>query len=147
MGNDLLVKKRRDQPLQVKGKLRLALLAMVHEGMSIAEAAQHVGMTGYAIRLAFEKPHVIAFVRMQKQVMRSSVCAANISVLAGIRDESENDMARVRAVSMLEDMDGAERQHGGNAGQSPGLVIQIVTNGPEAPAKPLIDITPDLLSE
>ena len=112
---------------RVQRKLRTAIELMVHEGLQMHEAAQRAGTTTRTVREAFAKPHVIQFMRKERQVLLASARARNIPRLVEIRDAADN-MPAVQAIKLLEEM-GEDRQFGGAAGQiaqsHPGVTIVI----------------------
>jgi hypothetical protein len=57
--------------------------------------------------------------------LRTSERARNIHVLAEIREQTGNQMARVQAVKTLEQISDAEQQTGRGSQLTPGLVIVI----------------------
>lgn len=129
--SDIAVSNERPAPVpsgrqRIAPKLAKALSLMVDEAMPIHKAAQAAGMTTYAVRLAFEKPHVLQFVRKRKQMLRESISLANITRLAEIRDAA-NNMPAVNAIKLLEEM-GEDRSGapGDGAASSPGVTINII---------------------
>jgi hypothetical protein len=113
----------------VTGKLRKALELMVYSGMSFDKAAQAVQLTTRAMRLALERPHVIRYLKEQKQVFRASVSSQNIFKLADIRDNSDNAMAQLGAIKVLEQID---NDTASNQRQSmPGFVILVAGSNVE----------------
>jgi hypothetical protein len=104
---------------------------MVWQGLHRRDAAKHAGLAEHSLYQALRRPPVRAFYLSQLEVLRTSERARNIHALVAIRDESENDMARVRAVSVIESISEAEAGRGGfGTVSSPGLTIQIVTSDP-----------------
>ncbi len=133
----------RQAPIRVKGKLATALALMVDEGMKIAPAAQQAGLTTRALRLAFERPHVLEYVRKRRQMLLASVNSRNIQRLAEIRDAADN-MPAVNSVLALERMAGDASSTGGTGvSHSPGITIQVVTvqSDERQPVKTTIDLT------
>lgn len=97
---------------------------MVWHGKPYNKVAAEVGLTTRAMRLALGKPHVLAAMKRELQVLRSSEGPRNFHTLLQVRDQKKNQMARVQAVSKLEQL--ADEQHAGANKQSlPGLVVQI----------------------
>jgi hypothetical protein len=149
--------KERSGKLTVSGKLKVALDEMLFKGSRRADAAIAAGMTDHGLREAFKKPHVKAYYNAGLEVLRTSERARNISALAKVRDDSENDMAIVSAAKALEQLAEPNGPGGPGGGRgrgtgwcidlsdSPGVVIHIV--GPEQqplqPAGPIIDVTPN----
>jgi hypothetical protein len=112
---------------------------MVWQGLHRRDAAKHAGLAEHSLYQALRRPPVRAFYLSQLEVLRTSERARNIHALVAIRDESENDMARVSAVKTLENISEAEAMRGGfTTSQSPGLTIQIITTDPVKVA-PVID--------
>ncbi len=146
------------KPGKVTGKLKAACDAIVHEAKPWNEAAVQAGLTVRSMRLALERPHVLAYLRTAKEVLRQSLCAANPRRLAELRDQSANPAAAVRAAVALEQLVGGVAAPG-SAVQAPGLVIVVMPA--DAPrntvyeaeksarpvaAAPMIDITPPIQS-
>jgi len=121
--------RERTQPGKVTGKLRTACDAMVFEGRPYDEAARSVDMTVAAMRKALAKPHVQAYLRVQREVLRTSLCGGNILALAYVRDQTDNQMARVQAVKALEQI--GEEQARTASPSTPGLVV-VINTGPQA---------------
>jgi hypothetical protein len=113
--------------------LKNALLEMVWQGACRDDASRAAGMTDHSLRAALRKPHVKAFYLAELQVLRTSERARNVFALVDVRDNSENQAARVAAVRTLEELaDGGDRPGGaGGAPATPGLVIRIVGGPPE----------------
>lgn len=112
------------RPAAVTPKVKAAIDMMVEDGKRWEDAATDAGLTVRAMRKALEKPEVVRYLRARKQVFRASVSAANISVLAEIRDKGENQMARLGAIRMLEQMDDEPISAGGSM-RSAGVTIVI----------------------
>lgn len=124
----------RTQRLKVTGKLQLACDAMVFDGLTFQAAAAKAGLTARAMRYALSRPHVLAYVRGQRHVLLTSMTGSNILTLADVRDQVDNQMARVQAVKALEQL--ADEQAGGRSSASiatPGLVV-VINTGPTDPA-------------
>lgn len=127
-----LAKRRTKKPLKVTGKVAEAVDLMVEQGLTYQQAAERVGMHVRPMRKALEKPHVISYLRHRRQVFRASICAANDLRLAAVRDTAGNTMAVVQAIRALEQLDAEPTASRSNAPQLPGLVVQIINNGPSA---------------
>jgi hypothetical protein len=119
--------KGRSGALTVSGKLKVALDEMLYKGSRRPEAATAAGMSDHGLREALKKPHVKAYYNSGLEVLRTSERARNISALAQVRDDSENDMARVSAAKALEQL--AEPNGpggpGGGRGARAGWVITL----------------------
>lgn len=103
---------------------------MVWDGKPFNEAAKEVGLTSRAMRLALQKPHVLAAVKRETQVLIESEGPRNIHRLVKIRDAAEN-MPAVQAIDRL--MRAPDTVHGGQsaASSSPGITIRIINNAPQ----------------
>jgi hypothetical protein len=92
----------RSAPLKVTGKLKTAIDSMVWYGLTRQAAAEHAGLKEPSLYAAFLKPHVKTYYLGQLEVLRTSERARNIHTLAEVRDQQTNQMARVQAVKVLE---------------------------------------------
>jgi hypothetical protein len=110
-------------PPRISRRLKQAIDAIVHDAKSWNEAANENGLTMRTIRLAFERPHVMAYYKAQCQVLRVSHSARNIHRLCEIRD-AENNMPAVNAIKALE-LIGDEQTNKPNV-PSAGITIRIV---------------------
>ena len=126
---------RRDAsaPGRVTGKLRTACNAIVYEGLQLDQAAAQAGITTYRLRLALRKPHVMQYLRSEREVLRASMSGANILELGRIRSSSRNDNARVNAIKALEQMDSAETARTSGHLRTPGLIVQIIQTSQQTP--------------
>jgi hypothetical protein len=133
-----LAARNRSSPGKVSGKLLIALTSMIWEGLTRKQAAERSGMSEHGLWAALRRPHVRQWYRAEIDVLRTSERARNVHALVDVRDNADNSMARVNAVKTLEALDDTEAARGGStAGQTPGLVIQVITTGAEVskPAK------------
>lgn len=116
---------KRDTPaVQIRGRLRAAIEAMVWEGARRPDAAAAAGMKDHSLRAALKKPHVLAYLRAEMDVLRSSERPRNIHRLVEIRDKADN-MPAVNAIRMLEQIDEEHQRLGTLAPQLPGLVVVV----------------------
>ena len=121
-------------------KLKIALDDMVWNGAPFDEAARAADYSIQSMRKALNRRHVLRYLREQKMVMREAVSSANISTLRSIRDGGGNDMARVKAVQVLETLgEDAAHRGGSDAPVMPGLVIQIVSTADAVKVAPVIE--------
>src|SRR5258705_5668888 len=81
--------------LRVTGKLRIAIEAMIWEGLARKDAAAKAGLADSSLRFAMRKPHVMAHFNAELANLRTSLRARNLHRLDGIADASKNDMAPV----------------------------------------------------
>lgn len=123
---------------RIGGRLKQALDLMVwgngeRHYLPDNEAAAIAGLNVLSIRNALQKPHVLAYYKQQREVLRARESPANIHRLCQIRDAADN-MPAVNAIKALE-LIGDEQRISENT--TPGICIKIISN-PE----PLRDITP-----
>ena len=128
---------------RVTGKNKVAINAMVWEGLTRREAAQKAGLTDHSLYVALSKPHCKAYYMRELDVLRTSERARNIHTLVDVRDQMSNQMARVQAVKALEQIDDSEVASRG-ANSLPGLQIVIVQGIPSQPT--MIDVSPTKLA-
>jgi hypothetical protein len=117
---------------RVTGKVRVAIEAMVWDGLPRDKAAEKAGISEHGLYKALRKPPVKAAYLAELDVLRTSERARNIHTLTEVRDQTSNQMARVQAVKALEQIDGDEAQTG-NRTALPGMQIVIVQAGSNAP--------------
>lgn len=114
---------KRRSALPVTRNVAKAIRLMIEEGLTYQQAAEAVGMHVRPMRTALEKPHVLAYMRQQRQVFRASINASNDLRLAKVRDNSGNALAIVQAVRTLEGMDTDAQQSVAGRAQVAGFVI------------------------
>jgi hypothetical protein len=117
-----LARNKQPQP-RITPRVKAAIDAMVERGLDYAQAAAETGLTARNMRLALERPHVLAYYRAQCHVLRSARHARNIHRLAEIAD-AENNMPAVNAIKALEQL--ADEQSAKSTHASPGVTIRIV---------------------
>jgi len=111
--------------LTVTGKNRVAIEAMVWEGLKRPDAAQKAGLTDHALYVAMTKPHVKAFYLAQCEMLRLSGKARRIHRLNEMVEQDDNKAAVVNAAMALERLgDDNPLSSMGNA-RSPGVVVII----------------------
>ena len=116
----------------VAGKLRTTLDLMVWHGERRADAAEKAGLADSSLRFAMRKPHVMAHYSAELNALRLSLRARNLHRLDTIADGSKNDMAKVGAIKVLEQIaDVAQQNSGLGSPQSPGVCIIIQAAGPK----------------
>jgi len=114
---------------RITGKVRAAIEAMVWQALPRAAAAKAAGISEHGLYKALRKPPVKAFYLAECEVLRTSGRARRILRLEEIGEQDENKAAAVQAIRALEGM--SDDQAVGRSAQSvPGLVIQIINNGP-----------------
>jgi hypothetical protein len=110
-------------PLRITRRVKEVIDVMVSNGLGYSEAATEVGLTPRAMRMALNKPHVLAYYKAQCQVLRGATTARNIHRLCEIRD-AENNMPAVNAIKALEQL--SDEQTNTKQTTSPGVTIRIV---------------------
>ena len=130
---------------RIGGRLKQALDLMVwgngeRRYLPDNEAAAIAGLNVVSIRNALHKPHVLAYYKQQREVLRSRESAANIHRLCEIRDAADN-MPAVNAIRALEGMDEAGLMRRATD-TAPGISI-VIRHEPQpidvTPKAPLID--------
>jgi hypothetical protein len=130
------------------GVKRLVQALLAQTKYDLQAAATEANLTTYRAREYLMKPHVLRFLRDQKQALLEEICATNPTTLAEIKASSGNDMARVNAVKALEQLkDGVTEETGGGVTRhAPGLVVQIINSAGDVertiggPPAPMIDV-------
>jgi len=123
----------------VRGKLVLALKAIVWEGAEFKEAGEAAGLTAYQVRKAIDRPHVREYLRREREVFRAHVSAQNIHRAKQLRDESGNAMAQLGAMKFIEAMGDEDGARPGGS-HTPGIVIMVGTQAPQQqPIKQVVD--------
>jgi hypothetical protein len=117
--------------------VKLAIIEMVETGADFISAAKQHDVQPQAMRRWLGRAECISFLRKERARFRATVCAQNEAVLADIRDNAENSMARVHAVRTLEQL--ANEVTKPSNTPSPGITIKIIQQQPQ-PAP--IDVTP-----
>jgi hypothetical protein len=132
-----------EKRMEIRGKLRQAVDAMVWDGLEWNEAAKQFNFDVRAMRNALARPHVVAYLRSERQVLRESLSPRNIHRLREIRDAADN-MPAIQAIRTLEQM-GDDTMHGNGAvTHSPGLTIRIIN---QVAAAPMVDVTPTRIED
>lgn len=116
------------QRLQVRRKLQAALDAMVWQGLPFNEAAKAAGLPVPSMRKALGRPHVIAYLRNERQVFRASLVDEATFRMRQLSKQDDNRAAAVTATAKL--MNEADEQVSAAAQRhAPGLVV-IIQAGP-----------------
>jgi hypothetical protein len=138
--NSRLVRNKLSKP-RITKRVKDAIDAMVARGIAYDQAAAECGLATRHMRLALEKPHVIAYYQAQLKVLRGSRAARNFHRLCEIADRQDN-MPAVQALRTLEQL-GDEQTTKPNA-PSPGVTIRIV-NVAQMPAPVDIKAAPRII--
>src|SRR5262249_34510934 len=108
-------------------------------GEDFISAGKRHGVKPQGMRRWLGRAECVSFLRKERARFPATVCAQNETVLAEIRDDGDgNQMARVHAVRMLEQLANSEIAKPSNA-PSPGVTIRIIN---QAPRPEPIDVTP-----
>jgi hypothetical protein len=126
---------------RIGGRLKQALDLMVwgdgeRRYLPDNEAAAIAGLNVVSISNALHKPHVLAYYKQQREVLRSRESAANIHRLCEIRDAADN-MPAVNAIRVLESLDEEGLMRRSSDLPTPGISIRIV-HMPSPPARPVM---------
>ena len=121
--------RNKQPPLRITKRVKDAIHAMVVDKQRWDDAARSVGLTARHMRLALEKPHVIAYLRKQLDVSRGARQVANYHRLCEIAD-AENNMPAVQAIRALEQI--SDEQTNTKQTTSPGVTIRIVNVATQA---------------
>jgi hypothetical protein len=124
---------KRSPPGKVGGRLKQCIDAMVWRNLTDNEAAVEFKMHVTSIRKALKLPHVLRYLKEQREVLHARELARNSHTLIDVRDNSPNGMARIAAVRELERASDEGEQRGAIA-RSPGFVIVV---NPPAEAMPV----------
>jgi hypothetical protein len=109
--------------LRITPRVKRAIELIVHEAMTFDQAAREVNFSLRALRLAMNKPHVMAYYKGECEVFRDCRRARNYQRLAAIADDQNN----MPAVNAIKAMMGLELEQTNNKQTaSPGVTIRIV---------------------
>ena len=116
--------RNKPHPKRITRRVKRAIELIVHEAMPFDEAAREVNFSLRALRLAMNKPHVMAFYKAECEVFRDCRRARNYQRLAAIADDQTN----MPAVNAIKTMMGLELEQTNNkqTNTSPGVTIRIV---------------------
>jgi hypothetical protein len=126
---------------KIQPQLKSALDKIVWQGMDPFEAAQSVGMNSRSMRKALERPHVLAYLQSQRAAFRASLQASNMHFARDIRENSENDAARVRCLQYID----GDKLHEAPPGRAPtpGVVVHVnVGSRPALVDDTIIEVNP-----
>jgi hypothetical protein len=124
---------------KVTGALKIALDLIIHEGLNWEDAATQAKLQVRTMRLAMRRPHVLQYLRAERQVLLASVVAQNPRRLQQLRDQDDNRAAAVRAAATLEAMHDSPTAQAGAMNVKPGLTIQIIADAPPRVVGPVIE--------
>ena len=120
--NSQLARNKRAPP-RITRRVKRAIELIVHEARPFDQAAREVDFSLRALRLAMNKPHVMAYYKAECEVFRDCRRARNYQRLSEIADD-QNNMPAVNAIKALL-MDEYEQTNTKQTA-SPGVTIRIV---------------------
>lgn len=98
------IKRGDAKPQVVTRKQRAAIEAMVHDGLRRDEAAKAAGMNAEVLRRALTKPHVLAYLNEQMEVLRTSARPRALRKMADLLD-AKTERIQFEAAKYLDGMD------------------------------------------
>jgi hypothetical protein len=98
------------------------------------EAAKLCEVKPDVMRRWLDRPAVRALLHAERRAFRAAICAGNERALQKVRDGSENGMAVIGSVRVLEQLDEDEARQQRGPVQCPGLIVSIITY-PGAPPR------------
>jgi hypothetical protein len=110
---------------RIQGKLKATLDVMVWDALELVDACRQTGFSPAAMRNALQRPHVLAYLRNERQVLRASLSPRNLHRLAEIRDAADN-MPAVQAIRLLEELGDEQLQRNTGTSHSPGVTIRVI---------------------
>jgi hypothetical protein len=125
-----------DKPRPIPKSVQLACLYMIHQGIDFVAAARANNIKPDTLRRHLSRGETLAYIRRERAAFRQSICAANEFYLAAIRNNSENEMARTKAISLLEQIDDQAIDRP-SRDVTPGITIRVLSIAPQP-----VDITP-----
>ena len=110
---------------RIQGKLKATLDVMVWDALELVDACRQTGFSPAAMRNALQRPHVLAYLRNERQVLRASLSPRNLHRLAEIRDAADN-MPAVQAIRLLEELGDEQLQRNTGTTHQPGVTIRVI---------------------
>ena len=134
------VREPKDRPREIPTRVRRACTLMVEQALDRITAAKQVGMRPDTLRRWLRDRGVLAFLRQAHDYHLATLCAANPTKLAAIRDTSPNWTSRVQAIRTMADLSGDTVQRSTDLANQRGVTLRIITIAPQPQSAP-IDIT------
>ena len=125
-------KPKRTEAGRVRAPLAAAVTAIVTRGLSIADAAQEVGMARESLSRALRKPHVQALRAGVKRAWLTSKTDLAWVQVAKLAADAQSEDVRLKAAKTILDAAGELKREGGDD-RSPKSLVQIVMH--HAPAE------------
>jgi hypothetical protein len=128
-----------DKPRRIPKSVQLACLDMIYRGIDFIEAARANGIKPDTLRRHLHRVETLGFIKRERAALRAALCSSNEFYLAAIRNSSPNEMARTKAIALLEAFADADRARPAPGELvTPGITINIVSPAPPEPR----DVTP-----
>lgn len=93
--------KREKKEITLTPANKQAVELMVYEGRKRPEAAEAVGLTDHALRVALTKPHVLAYLNECMEVLRTGLRPRALHTMGELLD-SKNDSTKFKAAEYLD---------------------------------------------
>jgi len=138
--NSKLARNKTPKP-RITKRVKDAIDAIVERGIAYNEAAAESGLTTRTMRLALERPHVLAYLRQQLKVLRDARGPRNFHRLCAIADAADNLPAvhAIRALELLSEEATARRSDT----PTPGVVLNIISAPVDVMPRPVRIIDAD----
>ncbi|WP_246663292.1 hypothetical protein [Rhizobium sp. WL3] len=103
--------RKQEKEIVLTPKNKAAVELMVFDGLKRSEAAAAVGLTDHALRAALNKPHVLAYLNAQMDILRTSGRPRALHTMIDLL-ESKNDSTKFKAAEYLDGMNRSSHQVG-----------------------------------
>lgn len=114
--------RKQKKTLTVTPRIRQAIEHMVHDGMDRRIAAETVGLTDHGLRTAMHKPHVLAYLNEQMEVLRTAARPRALRKMVDLLD-AKTERIQFESAKYLDGMD--RPSHAVGATQ---VNVQVTTN-------------------
>lgn len=135
----------KSRPKPIGARLKVSLDAMAFEGLPMDEAAQRGGLTCSAVRKALLRPHILNYLREQRQVVQTAEMPRTFRRMVTLLHQDDNKAAAVAAgrTLMTNAQDETPTFGAGSQQRVAGIVVQIVTAPAplDTPCRPMISVT------
>jgi hypothetical protein len=128
----------KERPREIPSRVKRACTLMIEQALDRVTAAKQVGMRPDSLRRWLRQREVLQFLRQGHDYHLATLCAANPTKLAEIRDTSPNWTSRVQAIRTMADL--GEQGSARRTTEIPTPGVTIVIRHVAEPAA--IDVTP-----
>lgn len=135
---------RPKRAVRLPQQLQTALKAIIWDGQALDEAAAIAGLTTHTVRCALAKPHIITWMKAEREVLRAYVSAQNIHRAREIRDAADN-MPAMHAIKYIDGIGDEQQSRSNGLTASAGVTIRIVNV--TAPGQQMPVISGDILNQ